>query len=82
MNPTDQNQDNDLKKGATEDETPGDKNMTSMTGQLGHREEDPMIKDADSDFPEPGQSPEHSGEHKAGERKAQAPAPPKKEEAA
>ena len=64
MTPTDQNKDNDLAKGATEDETPGEKNMTSMTGQLGHRDEDPMIKDADSDFPEPGESPEHSGEIK------------------
>jgi hypothetical protein len=30
--------------------------------QLGHRDQDPMLKDADSDFPEPGQNPEHSGE--------------------
>jgi hypothetical protein len=64
MTPTDQNNDNDLKKGAIEDEAPGEKNMTSMAGQLGHRDEDPMIKSADSDFPEPGESPEHSGEIK------------------
>jgi len=64
MTPTDENKDNDLMKGATEDEAPGEKNMTSMTGQLGHRDDDPMIKDADSDFPEPGESPEHSGEVK------------------
>lgn len=31
-----------------------------LAGQLPHRESDPRIKDADSDFPEPGSSPEHS----------------------
>jgi hypothetical protein len=30
--------------------------------QLGHRDPDPLIKDADLDFPEPGLNPEHSGE--------------------
>jgi hypothetical protein len=30
--------------------------------QLGHRDQDPMLKDADSDFPEPGENPEHTGE--------------------
>jgi hypothetical protein len=35
-----------------------------MEEQLGHRDQDPMLKDADSDFPEPGESPEHSGEKK------------------
>jgi len=33
-----------------------------MQGQLGHRDQDPMLKDADTDFPEPGESPEHTGE--------------------
>jgi hypothetical protein len=32
----------------------------SMSGQLGHRNPDPMVDGADSDFPEPGHSPEHS----------------------
>jgi hypothetical protein len=36
-----------------------------LQGQLGHRDPDPMIKSADSDFPEPGGSPEHSGEPEA-----------------
>jgi len=36
--------------------------MTSMAGQLGHRDEDPLIKSSDTDFPEPGETPEHSGE--------------------
>ena len=71
MTPTDQNNDNDLKKGATEDEAPGEKNMTSMAGQLGHRDEDPLIKSSDTDFPEPGESPEHSGEIKEPNQKDQ-----------
>ena len=33
-----------------------------LAGQLGHRDQDPRIKGADTDFPEPGGSPEHSGE--------------------
>ena len=31
-------------------------------GQLGHRDQDPRLKSADTDFPEPGENPEHSGE--------------------
>ena len=58
--------DQDIAKGATEASTeagglaiPGN---SGMQDQLGHRDQDPMLKDADSDFPEPGQSPEHTGE--------------------
>lgn len=54
--------DPDESKGATESdghESPGN---IGMQEQLGHRDQDPLIKDADSDFPEPGLSPEHSGE--------------------
>jgi len=54
--------DQDLAKGASETEnheTPGN---IGLQEQLGHRDQDPMLKDADSDFPEPGQNPEHSGE--------------------
>jgi hypothetical protein len=57
--------DSDIHKGAVEEEvsTPstGEPNLHD---QLGHRDQDAMIKDADTDFPEPGSSPEHSGEHK------------------
>ena len=53
--------DQDRLKGALEQEEKGQDGNTSMQGQLGHRDQDPMLKDADSDFPEPGQSPEHSG---------------------
>lgn len=54
--------DQDLEKGAIETEdhqTPGN---LGLQGQLGHRDQDPMLKDADTDFPEPGENPEHSGE--------------------
>jgi hypothetical protein len=59
--------DQDTAKGAMETEdhkTPGN---IGLQGQLGHRDQDPMLKDADTDFPEPGENPEHSGE---GERKS------------
>lgn len=53
--------DQDAGKGVveTDDRAPGN---TGLQDQLGHRDQDPMLKDADSDFPEPGESPEHSGE--------------------
>lgn len=60
--PTPSNNDNDFHKGAVDDSTPGEHSQESMKGQLSHRNQDPMIKDADTDFPEPGQNPEHSGE--------------------
>ena len=57
-----QTKDQDRGKGAVEQEEKGQPGNTSMQGQLGHRDEDPMIKSADTDFPEPGENPEHSGE--------------------
>jgi hypothetical protein len=33
----------------------------SLSGQLGHRDQDEMLKDADTDFPEPDAEAEHSG---------------------
>ena len=54
--------DQDLQKGATETEdheTPGN---PGLQGQLGHRDQDPRVKGSDTDFPEPGENPEHSGE--------------------
>jgi len=54
--------DQDRAKGAVEQDENNQGGNTSMNGQLGHRDQDEMIKDADSDFPEPGQSPEHTGE--------------------
>ena len=53
--------DQDSSKGAVERDEQGPHN-TEMQGQLGHRDQDPILKSADTDFPEPGGSPEHSGE--------------------
>jgi hypothetical protein len=56
--------DSDVSKGAEEEETPSpDKaNNPNLSGQQGHRDQNELIKDSDSDFPEPGSNPEHSGE--------------------
>ena len=54
--------DQDAAKGATEVEDQKESGTVGMQEQIGHRDQDPMLKDADSDFPEPGQGPEHSGE--------------------
>jgi hypothetical protein len=64
--PKQERPDGDFHKGAVEEETtvPAKNREPHLGGQLGHRDEDEMIKDADTDFPEPGSSPEHSGEHK------------------
>lgn len=61
--------DADQNKGVFEDNSsrqPGKapKSQVSMTGQLGHRNADELTNGGDSDFPEPGSSPEHSGQHK------------------
>jgi len=54
--------DEDLEKGAVETDKPGDRSQTSLQGQLPHRPYDPRIKGRDTDFPEPGENPEHSGQ--------------------
>jgi hypothetical protein len=54
--------DQDREKGAVEQDGPTQTTNESQRGQLGHRDQNPMLKDADTDFPEPGSSPEHSGE--------------------
>lgn len=54
--------DMDSRKGAFEPEGPREKGNTSMAGQLPHRGEDPLLKSSDTDFPEPGENPEHTGE--------------------
>jgi hypothetical protein len=64
--------DSDLRKGAEEDDTvhkQGERATEhgSLCGQIGHRSLDTqpggMGDGEDSDFPEPGDSPEHSGQH-------------------
>ena len=55
-------QDQDHGKGAVEQDKPNQTGNTSMQGQIGHRDQDPLLKSSDTDFPEPVASPEHSGE--------------------
>lgn len=55
-------EDNDLKKGAVETEERSQHSQSSLSGQLPHRPEDARIEGNDSDFPEPGENPEHSGQ--------------------
>jgi hypothetical protein len=54
--------DPDRAKGATEGEEHHHDGNLGLSEPLGHRDQDPLIKGADTDFPEPGGSPEHSGE--------------------
>ncbi len=54
--------DQDRLKGALEQDDRKQPGNTSLQGQLGHRDQDPRLKGFDTDFPEPGANPEHSGE--------------------
>lgn len=56
--------DADRGKGSHEPDERGQAANNSMKGQLSHRNPDPLTDGADSDFPEPGYSPEHSFEGK------------------
>ena len=58
--------DQDRFKGALEPDDRSQPGNNSLQGQLGHRDQDPILKAADSDFPEPGENPEHSGEEEKG----------------
>jgi hypothetical protein len=54
--------DEDARKGAVEQDRPEQEGNVSLAGQIGHRNQDPLLKANDSDYPEQGQNPEHSGE--------------------
>jgi len=54
--------DSDSGKGAVEKESRQQRGNSSMADQLDHRSRDPLLKESDTDFPEPGNNPEHSGE--------------------
>jgi hypothetical protein len=58
--------DSDRGKGSLEPDDRLQPGNNSMSGQLAHRNQDPMIQGADSDFPEPGSSPEHTFEGELG----------------
>ena len=57
-----QQTDEDMSKGAVEDDALPAASQVSLNGQLGHRDQDERLKDNDSDFPEPDAMEEHSGE--------------------
>jgi hypothetical protein len=57
--------DQDRGKGAVEQESREQPTNTSMAGQLGHRDQDPLIKSNDTDFPEPDGEEEHRGEKRS-----------------
>ncbi len=59
---TEKKKDSFANKGAVEQDSPEQKTNTSLQGQLPHRNENPLVKSSDTDFPEPGENPEHSGE--------------------
>jgi hypothetical protein len=64
---TDNQSDEAISKGAVETDTlPTDTNNrsehNSLNGQLGHRDQNEMLKDNDTDFPEPDAEGEHTGE--------------------
>ena len=48
-------------KGASEDDGRDPKRIDSPNGQLGHRDQDEILKDNDTDFPEPDAAAEISG---------------------
>jgi hypothetical protein len=52
--------DSDRGKGSLEPDERNQAGNNSMSGQLPHRNQDPVVDGADSDFPEPGTSPEYS----------------------
>jgi len=60
--------DADRGKGSLEPDERGQAGNNSMKGQLSHRDQSPLVEGADTDFPEPGQSPEHSFEGKVTEK--------------
>jgi len=64
--PMDQSKDQDSGKGAVEQDQQNKGGNTSMQGQLGHRDQDSQLKNADTDFPEPGENAEHTGEPRGG----------------
>jgi hypothetical protein len=55
-----------IRKGAVEDDamhinSERRSQNSSLSGQLGHRDQNEMLKDSDTDFPEPDAEAEHSG---------------------
>lgn len=68
--PKPKHRDQDRGKGAVEQDEQNEGGNTSMQGQLGHRDQDDMLKSSDTDYPEPDGAAEHSGEPHRRKRKA------------
>ncbi|MGH9512571.1 MAG: hypothetical protein ACRD2U_10600 [Terriglobales bacterium] len=62
--------DQDREKGAVEQDEQNEGGNTSMQGQLGHRDQNDMLKSSDTDYPEPDGAAEHSGEPRARKKRA------------
>ena len=62
--------DQDRGKGAVEQDELNEGGNTSMGGQLGHRDQDDMLKSSDTDYPEPDGTAEHSGEPEKRKKRA------------
>lgn len=54
----------DLQKGAQETERPSELSQNSLNNQLPSRTKSTLIQETENDFPEPGSSPEHSGQER------------------
>ena len=54
--------DDDAGKGAVEQDRPEQQTNVNFDAQLPHRTENKLVKSSDTDFPEPGENVEHSGE--------------------
>jgi hypothetical protein len=65
---TNEHPDSDAHKGAVESQSPHDtpelpNHHGNLADQLPHRHAEEYLEGEDSDFPEPGSSPEHTGQH-------------------
>ncbi len=54
--------DEDAGKGAVEQDRREQKTNVAFSGQNPHRDRDPRLQANDTDFPEPGENEEHTGE--------------------
>jgi hypothetical protein len=63
--------DDDAGKGAVEQDRPEQETNVNFAGQNPHRTENKLVKDNDTDYPEPGENVEHSGELMANDDRVQ-----------
>jgi hypothetical protein len=58
------NIDSDIQKGAQETERPDEISQSDLNNQLPLRTNSSLLQETENDYPEPGSSPEHSGQLK------------------